>query len=301
LGKPFLEEVRMAGLTLSEEVVPVDVEVHIPLREEGELAATQLSSTTAFELRALNAPADLVKDVAVAAVAPETDAAGLTAERAAEFFERFRRHEGELVSSETVYRRVRVLACAAPRAADAKVTTTLELSASGGGGLNLTLGGFGLKGEVKYTLTQDLELETAAGEAKIGYILVPLTREVRKWRPPGAEEEFEVERFIPIKDASRLGSLATKADVKELLDAAVGESTPLGGGDASFSDTRSRKTEMSWSVELGFGDKVNKIGLTASLEGSVEVTTAFSLPAGSFRLRWLRGPAGAVVTDARDQ
>jgi hypothetical protein len=287
----------MTTMRLSEDVVWSDVEPQVGGRAESDSLRAALSPTTAFELRVLRAPPDLVRDAAVAAVAPETDATGATAERVADFFERFRKYDGEIVSSETVYSRVRVLACAAPHTAHAKVTTTLELSAAGGGGLDLKLGGFGLKGEVKYTLTHDLELETAAGEAKIGYILVPLIREVRKWRPPGAAEEFDIEHFIPIKDPSRLGSLATRADVGELLAATVEPPTPLGGGDASFSDTRSKKLETSWSVELGFGDDKNKIALSASLSGSVEVTTAFDLPAGSFQLRWLDRPPGAVVAD----
>jgi hypothetical protein len=161
----------------------------------------------------------------------------------------------------------------------------------------LTLGGFSLKGDRKFTLTNKLELETIAGQAKVGYVLIPFTREVREWTPTDGGEKFPREFYIPIRDMP-WGSLATMADLHELLDLAVGAPTPVGGGDASFSDTRCERTEVSWSVGLDLGDKVNKFGLTASLAGSVAVTIEFSLPPGSFQLSWLRGPAGAVIRDA---
>jgi hypothetical protein len=124
-------------------------------------------------------------------------------------------------------------------------------------------------------------------------------RGVQPLLAPPHYEKFPVQRLVPIADRKRFGSLATKGVVGELLEGAIGAEVPLGGGDAPFSDSRSEKVEVAFSVELGIGDDVNKIGLTASLSGSVQLTTDFSMPAGSFRLRWLSRPPGAVVTDAR--
>jgi hypothetical protein len=281
----------MGTLTLSD---TVEVERLRPTLDEAEADVFPVLPSTAVGLRKLNAPEDLVRAAAVAAAFPETGEASRTRERVAEFL---RRDEGDFVPAGRVYHRLQVLACSAPGAGDAKVTATLALATTVEGGLELTLGGFGLKSGAKYTLTQDLELECASGETKLGYILIPFERETRWWRPPGAGESFEVERLVPVRDVSQFGSLATTGSVDELVGRAIGEAVPLGGGDAAYSDSRSKQLDVSLSVELGFGDeKAAKLGITASLTGSVQVKTDFELPVGSFHLRWLKGPPGALVT-----
>jgi hypothetical protein len=276
---------------LSEGVVPIAAQ----LLDVDHGAREPLTATAATELQALGAPEDLIRDAAVAAALPDSDAAGEVLDRVADFVEPLRRDEGEIVSVETVYRRVRVLGCSAPSTAEAKVTATLGLAAAAEGGLKLTLGGFGLEGSVKFAVTQDIKLACTAGEdTKLAYILVPLTREVRMWRPPGAGESFPVARLVPIKDASRFGLAVTKGTPGELLAEARRDGVPL-QGDTSFSGATSLKLETSWSVELTVGTKENNVGLSVGISAAVEQAVDYELPAGSFQLRWLSGPLGAVV------
>lgn len=281
------------ALIPSEGVVPLAVQ----LLEAGEEAAEfPLTATTATELESLGAPEDLVRDAAIAAALPRSDGVvGDVPERVADFIRPLRDDAGEVVSTETVYKRVRVLGCSAPSTAEAKVTATLALAAGAEGGLELTLGGFGLKGTVKFEVTQDIKLECAKGEeTKLAYILVPLTCEVRMWQPRGAGESFPVERLVPIKDASRFGLSVTKGAAGELLADSRRDGVPL-QGETSFSGSTSMKLETSWSVELTIGTKENNVGLSAGISASVQQTVEYDLPAGSFHLRWLTGPLGAVV------
>ena len=283
----------MAAISFSDALEPMEVEMTLEPDE-----AVAVTPSLALDLRALNAPDSLVRDAAAAAAAPNGAEAAATLDGVDLYADFLRGDDGEIISVETVYRRPRVLGCSAPNASGAKVTTTLAASGTGEGGFSLKLGGFGLESSVKYTVTEDLELECASGETRIGYILVPLTQETRLVTPPGAAEKFPVKRLIPITDRKRFSRLATKGEVGELLEGAYGPDVPLGGGDAPFSGSSSEKVELAFSVELGYEGEVNGIGLSASLSGSVELTTDFSMPAGSFSLRWLSRPPGAVVMDA---
>lgn len=215
--------------------------------------------------------------------------------RAAQDFLLERAGEGDIVSLRRVFRRVPVMAAAAPDVPEAEVSASFDVSAGGEVGLKISLWAVGLDASVTYTIKQSLKVECTAGQARLGYLLLPVDEETRMHRPPGGRELFPVKRYIPARDA-KPGGMASAAAVDELLEGGS-EQAPLVGDDATLVGGESRSLEVAFSLELGgkWADDALALSLTGKVTGTVEVAGEWSLPAGSYAQHWTLRPAGCCI------
>lgn len=205
---------------------------------------------------------------------------------------------GAVLDNRRVFRRMPVIAAAAPEAVSAKTTASYDTTSRSESGLQLKLGGLGVGRRTKFHIKESLQVECAAGEAKVGFLRIPLEKVTRQWRPPGAAEWFPITTYEPVTDIEHVGAGAEASSFEEILEGAVDQPIAVGTGDASFSSETSRQAEVSTTVELGmkWAGKTNELSISAELSGSIEIRCAYALPGGSFLLHWLEAPAGACVT-----
>lgn len=289
----------MTVVRLTDDVVELEVEVS-PLEETPERPWTgSVGVTLARNLQMLRAPDALVRDVALATVGARSDVVWSPLSHEVDQFLTARAAECEIISSEVVSLPLVVLGAAAPPDAESSVTATMAVQGSGEGGLEVKLGGFGVKGGVKYALKRELEIKCGAGQARLGSLLIPAILEVRSWRPPGSGEDFPMKYLKPSSDLTQIGDRANNVDVREVMVGASHPAVPIGGGDAPLSDSLTRTREISWSLELGLNlGEANKFTVSASVTGLLEETAEYTVPGGSFQLYWLTRPTGACVTSA---
>jgi hypothetical protein len=204
----------------------------------------------------------------------------------------------QITDRRRVYRRVPVVAAAAPPNADSTVKVEISASAAREGGLKLKLGGFGLTAKVRHTITTTPKLECDAGQAKIASLYIPLDRVTSMVRPEGGRERFGVVHYEPVADLRRVGTVTSLALVEELLESGTGAWAPLGGSDATTKGSMSERVEVAVAFEIGrkFGEQ-HALSLTAELSGKAELKVDYSLPAATsgYALNWVHRPDGACV------
>ncbi len=208
------------------------------------------------------------------------------------------RDDGEIVSSDVVFLKVRLLAASAPEAPNSSVKVALALSKEVSGGFSLKLAGFGGGIKATYKVSGEVSTSCGAGETIFGYLRIPVIREMRRWRPDGAGEWFlrTVWRPYPDLTIKRVGAWFGPGSLDELKP--FGDGTPIGGAVAheeSFEESISVSAELSFGVSFGPKD-ANEFKVEASITGTLTVSSEIKVPAGEFQRYLLRYPAGVVVT-----
>jgi hypothetical protein len=205
--------------------------------------------------------------------------------------------DGALRSSRLVHLAVPALAAAAPAATDSELSATFSLASTGAGGLNIKLGWFGAKAGLKMTVSQDFKIVCGPGQVKVLSLLLPFIHEVRLVRPPGGNEEFPVDRLIPVPKVSQIGAQLRSGDLTSLL-AHVSARSPWSADVGGLESSVSRKldVEVELGLEFEFGE-VSGFGVSGSMSGSVATVVDFKVPQGDFELAWLNEPTGAALTN----
>jgi hypothetical protein len=208
-----------------------------------------------------------------------------------------RRKDSEIVSLRRIHRPVRVIGVGCAAAEGAKVGASHLAAVSGQTGLKLTVFGASLQGAVSHSVKDKLQIECDSGQAKVGFVLIPLDEEIRKYTPPGGRESFPIRCLVPVKSVTSLTGGASLVSTEELLEAGPVRRSPIGGGDADFSGSVETQKSLDYAVELGgkFADDLIGLTVTAKLNGSITMSVTWSLPAGHFEALWTERPPGAYI------
>jgi hypothetical protein len=218
-------------------------------------------------------------------------------------FIRWTKQAGEVVSLERVYQPVPVVAGAIPARQDASGELTAAFERSKSGGIEVSLKAAGGSFSVKYLVSDSrsvvLQESTTGGlVVGVGSLLIPLDRQVILVPMTRGGEPFPVVRYLPVRGAGDLlGWDARAGDAVEVSKLALGTSVPL-TGTLPQDGSREKSVEMDATVSLGWANKAETASAKASLGVSAKFALgmSWSLPAGSFQLRWADSRVvGAVI------
>ncbi|NND71224.1 MAG: hypothetical protein HKN43_06570 [Rhodothermales bacterium] len=210
----------------------------------------------------------------------------------------------EVVDLRRTHFRVPVVGTALDSIAGLKSKVSFAYSKDISGGIEVKVGVLGAKLAATYKISDSWFISASAGEAFLGYLLIPIYEQDVLIRYKGGKEKFPLTRYLPVIEddpivpKEELGFFIDEVKPNDIAHwvAKSRKSIRARGSKLSGSKSEVLKLSLETSIEKSFGDKENrKLGANFTLSGSVGVSAEYEAPSGDYILKWYRRPVGVSI------